>query len=495
MALIVVALLAGYHLEIYPRTWFDEGLNLLAAKILAQSGRYGLETADGFSAFSIGLSTGPTVIVPIALVFQAFGVSLGHARLIPVAYLLLAAAGLFCVARETYGRAVGVVAVLTFASLAATGPLVFGREVLGEVPALAFLFWGVAAIGIGSRLRQDRWWLAAGLLFGLAVLTKLQMAVLFPAIVATAMLARIGDRNFSARPWLLMLVATALPTGMWFGYQLATMGGPWFVQHLQELSGEASAVVSSSPLRRTPAALAELVNSGFTVWGAAGLVYVWLLALKEDWRSSPQRLLLPTFATLWLGWFVFLSIGWPRYAVPAVAACSLFSAKLLCDLARRYTPASEVRILNLSAIRSMTRNPVGSALLVLLTSSVLTGLVSNGLEVLRAKDTSPQDFAALVSQTVEPGALVESSEWEIDFLTNGTYHHPPSQVIVESVGSVFMGRASLLRSQYEVPSAARYLIEGPFSRLTGLYTRARQSDIGYVIVTAVGEYELLRRRD
>jgi hypothetical protein len=495
MALLVVAVLAGYNLEVYPRTWYDEGLNLVAAKILAQSGRYGLETADGFSAFSIGLSTGPTVIVPIALVFKGFGVSLGHARLIPITYLLLAAAGLFLLARETFGRAVAGVAVLTLASLGATGPLVFGREVLGEVPALAFLFWGVAAIAIGVRMRQDRWWLAAGLLFGLAVLTKLQMAVLVPAIITTAVLARLVDRTFSSRPWLLMLVTTAIPTAVWFGYQLATMGAPWFAQHIQELSGQGSAVIGTSPLRRTPAALAELLNSGFTVWGAGGLMYVWLLALKEDWRSSPQRLLLPIFATLWLSWFVFLSIGWPRYAVPAVAACSLFSAKLLCDLAQRYTPAADMRLINISAIKSAFSNPMGSALLVLLASSVVSGLASNGIEVLRAKDTSPQDFAAQVSQTVEPGALVESSEWEIDFLTNGTYHHPPSRVILESIRTIFMSGPSSLRSQYEVPPATRYLIEGPFSRLSGLYVRARQSDGGYTVVTAIGEYELLRRRD
>ncbi len=496
LALLAVAVLATYNLEIYPRTWFDEGLNLLAAKILAQSGRFGLETVDGFSAFDLGLGTGPTVIVPIALVFKAFGVSLGHARLVPMTYLLLAAAGLFWVARQNFGRAVGVVAVLTFASLSATGPLVFGREVLGEVPALAFLFWGVAALGTGQRLHQDRWWLAAGLLFGLAVLTKHQVAILVPAMLASGLLARLGDRHFSLRRWLLLLVATAVPTGVWFGYQLATMGVPWFVRHIYELNGEASAVLAISPLRRAPAALAELVSSGFTVWGAAGLLYVWLLALKEDWRSSPQRLMLPSFATLWLGWFLFFSIGWPRYAVPAVATCSLFSAKLLCDLARRYTPATELRTLNLSAIRSAISNPMGTALLVLLASSVLSGLAANGFALVRAKDTSPQDFAALVSQTVEAGMVVESSEWEIDFLTNGTYHHPPAQVIIESVGTVFLGRQPPLVAQYQVPATAQYLIDGPFSRLTGMYTQARQSDLsGYRIIATVGEYELLRRGD
>jgi 4-amino-4-deoxy-L-arabinose transferase-like glycosyltransferase len=493
LALLVVAVLGAYHLEMYPRTWFDEGLNLLAARTLADSGRFGLETVDGFSAFDLGLGTGPTVIVPIALIFKAFGVSLGHARVVPLTYLLLAATGLFCVARQTFGRTVGIVAVLTFASLSTTGPLVFGREVLGDVPALAFIFWGVAALA-GRRVHQDRWWLAAGLLFGLAVLTKHQMAIFVPAILASGLLARFGDRHFSLRRWLLLLVAIVIPIGLWFGYELATMGLPWFVQHIYELNGEASAVLKISPLRRAPGALAELVNSGFTVWGAAGLLYIWLLALRDDWRSQPDRLILPSFATIWLGWFLFFSIGWPRYAMPAVAICSLFSAKLLCDLARGSTPFAEPRAFNVLRLRAAVNNPLGTALLVLLASSVLSGLASNGFALLRAKDTSPQEFAALVSQIVEPGAVVESSEWEIDFLTNGQYHHPPANVIIESVGTVFLEKQSLLVAQYQVPATATYLINGPFSRLTGMYSQEGEAKLpGFKTVATAGEYELLLR--
>jgi 4-amino-4-deoxy-L-arabinose transferase-like glycosyltransferase len=498
LALLVVAILATYQLQIYPRTWFDEGLNLLAAKILSQTGRFGLQTVDGFSAFDLGLGTGPTVVYPIALVFKMFGVSLLHARLVMATYLVLAAAGLFWAARQVFGEVVGVVAVLTFASISVTmtGPVGFGREVLGEVPALAFLFWGVVALTAARRPDRTVRWALAGLLFGLAILTKHQIAVLVPAVLVSGLVARLWDHHFSYRRWLLLFVATALPTTLWFAYQVATMGLPWFIEHLHELTGEASASLAISPLARAPSALSQLLDSGYTVWAAAGLLYVWLIAVREDWRSYPERLILPTFATLWLGSFLFFSIGWSRYAVPTVATCCLLSAKLVCDLARRYTPVAELASLNASALRALAANPLGTALLVVLASSILSGLLSNGFTLARARDTSPQDFAALVSQKVASGAIVESSEWEIDFLTNGAYHHPPAQVIIQSIGSVFLRRGATSVAEYQVPTSAAYLIEGPFSRLTGMYSNARQKGTGgYKTIGTTGEYELLERQN
>jgi hypothetical protein len=274
------------------------------------------------------------------------------------------------------------------------------------------------------------------------------------------------------------------------------MGLPWFIEHLHELTGEASASLAISPLARAPSALSQLLDSGYTVWAAAGLLYVWLIAVREDWRSYPERLILPTFATLWLGSFLFFSIGWPRYAVPTVATCCLLSAKLVCDLARRYTPVAELASLNASALRALAANPLGTALLVVLASSILSGLLSNGFTLARARDTSPQDFAALVSQKVASGAIVESSEWEIDFLTNGAYHHPPAQVIIQSIGSVFLRRGATSVAEYQVPTSAAYLIEGPFSRLTGMYSNARQKGTGgYKTIGTTGEYELLERQN
>jgi hypothetical protein len=271
------------------------------------------------------------------------------------------------------------------------------------------------------------------------------------------------------------------------------MGLPWFAEHLRALSGEASASLAVAPLRRTASALDELLVSGFTVWGAAGLLYVWLLALRDDWRSYPGRLVLPVFATVWLGFFLGFSIGWSRYAIPAVATSSLFTAKLLHDLAARWTPVAGARAANLGAYaRRAIGNPLGTALLVLLASSVLSGLVSNAFAIQRARDTSPQDFAALVAQSVRPGAVIESCEWEIDFLTEQSYHHPSAHVIIQSIGTVFLGRSSQVVAEYRPLSTAGYLVNGPFSKLTGLYREEIRTG-SFRLVASSGEYDLLRR--
>lgn len=493
LAFLPIVLLATYNLQLFPRTWFDEGLNLLAAKELAESGRYGLQTVDGFSGFDLGLSTGPTVLMPIALVFHVLGIGLVQARLVAAAYVLLAAGGLYCVARQAFGRNTAILGLLAFASLTEAGPLVIGRQVVGEVAALAFMFWGVATLGVARRLNQDAVYAAAGLLFGLAVLTKNQLALVIPVIAIVGLLARTSTRDFSLRRLGLMLAAATFPAVFWYAYQILAMGPTWFAEHLKSLSGEASASLAVAPLRRTPAALAELLTSGFTVWGLAGLVYVWLLAVRDDWRRYPERLILPVFTTVWLGFFICFSIGWPRYAVPAIATTSLFTAKLMFDLALRCVPSGEVRAAGfITSARRLVANPTDAALLVLFAGSLLSGLVSNAIAIQRARDASPQEFAALISQVVPSGAVVESSEWEIDFLTNESYHHPPAPVIIQSIGTVFLGRSSPLVAEYRAAPAATYIVDGPFSKLTGMY-RQELSSARYTRIGGSGEYELLRR--
>jgi hypothetical protein len=199
------------------------------------------------------------------------------------------------------------------------------------------------------------------------------------------------------------------------------------------------------------------------------------------------------FATVWLGFFLGFSIGWSRYAIPAVATSSLFTAKLLHDLAARWTPVAGARAANLGAYaRRAIGNPLGTALLVLLASSVLSGLVSNAFAIQRARDTSPQDFAALVAQSVRPGAVIESCEWEIDFLTEQSYHHPSAHVIIQSIGTVFLGRSSQVVAEYRPLSTAGYLVNGPFSKLTGLYREEIRTG-SFRLVASSGEYDLLRR--
>lgn len=486
---LLVAGLALYNLEYYPRTWFDEGINLVAARTLAESGRYGIEHADGFQAFDVSISTGPTVIGPVALAFTVAGTGLAQARVVAVLYLLLAALGLYRVGAQLYGRAVGALAVVVFASITQLGPFAHGRHVLGELAALAFLFWGASLFIRARATNGSLTHAAAGLLLGLAVLSKNQLVLLAPIVALTWLVGR-SWTGFSFRQLGLMLIALVAPLTLWYAYQFLTLGPAGFLGHLAGLSEVASFSSYVSPLARLLGALNVLVSSGFGALMAAGLIYVWLLALRDREERRPERLLLPAFATFWLAWYLGFSMGYARYAAPVAITSSLFVARLFNDLARAYVLT---RGSSGGPLRTLAANPLGAGLGAVMALSICSGIAQNGLAIVRARDDSPQRFAELVERYVPPNAVVEASDWEIKFLTDRSYHHPPATLINEGVAVVFLGRPPESVQWYQVPSSATYLVDGPFSRLTGIYRVALEGG-AFQRIASYGEYDLYQRR-
>ena len=106
-----------------PPPWYDEGINLEAARNLARLGHYGLMYTPGeISRYDLQLTTGPTVIAPIALVFDVIGVGLRPGRLVMLAYTLLAALGLYRFAASLYGPRVATTVVLALCAAGQASP-------------------------------------------------------------------------------------------------------------------------------------------------------------------------------------------------------------------------------------------------------------------------------------------------------------------------------------------------------------------------------------
>lgn len=215
IAFLIVGVLGTYNLVTYPVTWFDEGVFLVAARTLAQTGFYATQSVDGLKLFDAMVTTGPTVIAPVALVFKLFGVGLAQARLVAVVYLLLGALGLFRVANQLYGNAVGTLSILVFASLGEAGAIVNGRNVLGEIAAITYLLWGASLFVSAQQTGRIRFYLLSGLLLGLAVLTKNQFIILAPVLVGLWATSRSQRQGFAFGDLCLMLTALAAPTVLW----------------------------------------------------------------------------------------------------------------------------------------------------------------------------------------------------------------------------------------------------------------------------------------
>ena len=323
--------LAFYNLSDYPTTWFDEGVHIHVPETLVRYGEYADRSSDGFRYFGPTLGVGPTVMVPIAAAFKVFGIGLLQARLVIALYLLAALAMFYLLGRRfgSTGFAAAAGALLIVAPSVAF--VETGRQVLGEVPGFFFL---LAAFLVWFSAWKGSWvglsW--AGILMGAAAVTKYQnLVVLAPtlglAFLANAFYYRIAKHRVFIWPGIVLAAVFAL----WQAARLSTcpQTSAENLAALREATAGAAAVFSPDAMRR---GLRELISFG-TYGGSLliALVYGAFCSLARDRRSQQWGTLL-LFIVVNLVWYVFASIGWPRYAFAGLALASLFVARFLLDL-------------------------------------------------------------------------------------------------------------------------------------------------------------------
>ncbi len=399
-------------------------------------------------SFDLQLTTGPTVIGPVAAVFSVFGVGLREGRVVMLVYTVIAALGLYRLASALYDPTVAALAVLMLCASGEASP-VGTRAVVGEIAALAYLFWG-AVFFVRARqrggVRDD---VVAGTLFGLAVLTKGQFGLLIPALIGALLLTR--------RSGGYTLGALVTPVAAWQVLQLISLGLPRYLEHQQEQRAALSVSANAPLLSQTWNNGQYLLSSPVLLLGLVGLAYSMLRSTRL--RAPAERVILPFFAVLWLVWFLGFSVGYARYTIPLIATCALFVAILARDVLH-------------------TWRPVRPVLVVLVGVALLVGIGSQFLVVAEQSDSSAAQMGALMTQEVEPQASIESLEWELDVLTDRVFHHPPP--FVPAI-------------PYSVPISTAYLVDGPASKATQLYVGELEQN-PYDHIAGVGPYDLYRRR-
>jgi len=120
---------------------FDESLYLQVPFLLAKESSYNLiYPIDSFNGF-IGVTLGPTVLLPIALVFKLLGVGVLKARIIPCFYFTGLFVLFWCQALRDQNRVIGFLFVLSILSIPSI--FLYGVTVHGEVPSLFFVVLGI----------------------------------------------------------------------------------------------------------------------------------------------------------------------------------------------------------------------------------------------------------------------------------------------------------------------------------------------------------------
>jgi 4-amino-4-deoxy-L-arabinose transferase-like glycosyltransferase len=476
LAALIVLALATINLSAYPATWFDEGQYLHVPRALLQHGVYADWSSEGPRYYGPTTAAGPTVLLPIAGVFWLFGAGLFQARLVMVGYLLAALLLCFLVADRIYGRRAAILATALLLCSRGAATLLWGRQVLGEVPALVFVLAGLW-LWQGALLRRcGRRALLAGICWGLGMITKNQAALaLTPALALLALLDWFYYRNGRWSLRLLPLLAALGLYGGWLLILFAALGPGDLAENLtatRKATGGALLVLTPEAAGR---ALRLLVSP--RLYGGLllpALLYgAWRLRGRRDRAAQSQAAILLIVGT-WSVWFVS-SLGWPRYAYIGAALGALPVARLLIDgwdwLRRR---------------RPWIALPALATTLGLLLGLPLLQTVR---EIARP-DRSVLRFAAYLERAVPRAALIETWEPELGGLTDHRYHYPPQSLLDVAVRHQWQGAPP---ARYDLEQLrAPYLVIGPFGAWTGVYAGEQVRD-RYQPIHQEGPYRLYRR--
>ena len=468
-----------------PAPWFDEGLVLQPAKNLVESGQYGIRLGEDVAWFHPAIQTGPTVVAPIALLFRLFGVGFLQARIVVVVYACAALVAFYALARVVSGRrAVAAVAgfllISTFDHEFTSFPLM-ARQVLGEVPAL-FFFWSGTALWFLARRDGWRAWVGAGLLWGLAMVTKAQFVLLLPvALFGTWISERLTGKRVNVHRFLVPTFVAGLCVAGWYGVQLLSVGWETF----GSLGSAGVAHFLNFSLRSGVGALSRLAGSTLLLGGFPAMVYTFGAGLRSDEPEDGRHIFLVVFSFTWLMWYAFFSIGWMRYAfVPAVtsliplAYCSL-------QLWEWSTESVDIRI----GWRAVSLGHLAMATLGLMV--VLSGTVSLAKTIAREPGSGLDELIVYLNEEVSREALIETWEWEVVCVTDHSFHLPPYEVtnmVTEQIWRRLPRDEDLYEPTAEDPD---YLLLGTFGRWTSVYS-ALLRERRPTLVASFGDYELYR---
>ncbi len=322
----VAAVIAFPRLGATPHVEPDEWHHLDVARNLAVHGLYASgNPEDGFVLFDSYDSVGPPVILPVAAAMRLGGPHLESARLVMAVFFVAFAGVIYLFVAPVFGGWAAVASSLL--ALGAWGSAYLGRALYGEVPALMFLLLALIA-GRAAIQRQHPWsWgIAAGALFGLAVLSKYYLLMALWPLLGALILDRITAKRIRWVHVVSPAIGAFTIIATWSAVQMFAernvthaAGGQLSMYQHNILFGIEGVENTIGYLATQPASTLAMV---------AGLAFgAWLVR---------RHIADPTVAALWLFaafqwyWWVFFNTGnLPRYSWYGWAATAILLGPLL----------------------------------------------------------------------------------------------------------------------------------------------------------------------
>jgi 4-amino-4-deoxy-L-arabinose transferase-like glycosyltransferase len=479
--------LSTYNQPYYPLTWFDEGLALQGAWNLVENGQYAMRSMEGYRVLDQPLiANGPGLVLPISAVFHFFGIGLLQARLLLVVYFVGAIILFFRIVSRYFGEHAAYISTFFLIAVPAEGFVIYGRQVLGNIPALMYFIGGLLFFSALGQKKNIVFASATGLCFGFALVTKGQYWITIPVLTVVFVFDILYYKQFELKWWGIILCTAILPSFIWLGAQYSILGGENFENHLAALDSSAKVSVFAFRDIRILGNIWYLIRSGILIFSLPGLV----LALHGSRRRTMRGLfcsLVLIFVVFWIIWYIVASVGWHRYAFEAFALGMIFTGSAYLRMKTYIRLTSQYRK---NIFSSATQ---GSLVLLIIVAFLWSthGFFSQITHVVLEADRSPQKFAEYLNKHIPKGSVIESWEWELDILTPDLeYHHPTNDWVDRETARIQFGEQ--YEAEYDIVSSRPdYLILGPFSKQTKIYSTFLENGCCSHITT-VGEYSLFK---
>src|SRR5215510_1902257 len=334
LLVLLVVLAAAVKLESVPPVWWDEGWTLSVARNWTEQGHYGRLLAG--KPAPPGLEGTFPVSFPVSFTFQLFGVGVWQGRLAILPYLLGALLAVFYLARRLYNQPIAVATVLVLLFMLPRielHPIVVGRQILGEMPAMFYLLAGYAFFLLA--LEGKLWPLPVVVGFwGIALITKAQVMPFWAASMLVPLAMALRNRNWRRSS----LFAISFICSIMLYAMLLWLWRLFLQQKFPQSPLLGMYQVTALALAIPPRVSALFMTFAYGLPTLLGLCHGVLSFMRSKDKFAPKahtevvRLALLVLAGSWFAWYVTLSVGWPRYLFPATFIGSIFVAAMLYQL-------------------------------------------------------------------------------------------------------------------------------------------------------------------
>ncbi len=283
----------------------------------------------------------------IALAYQLFGLSEFSARFFSAVTASATVGMIYAFGRHFISRQFGLYAALILAS----SVLFIGiaRMSITDMTLACFMTGTTLCLFVAAH-RNLKWWLAAGVIAGLGILTKGPVALIIPGAIFTLYTLVIGQfKRCLLNRWMPLAILIALFIAAPWYWAIYQENGPIFIesQFMNNVT-RYSDVVSGH--KQPPYFYTLVLLAGFLPWTAylpAALRNLW-----QSFRTNHQQLvdqqafhyLIPLYGLVWTCFvFGFFSLGSTKlltYILPLFPALALMTASVWHPLSQSSTQKS-----------------------------------------------------------------------------------------------------------------------------------------------------------